>query len=184
MVHLHFEIEVNGLGIEDHVPFEEGGDEVDHDEAQQHLRVVIAVKQPRGEVRQYLQEIRLGNVLPQLQELQPNQREVIDVEGTALLYDDVFSGQEEVLHSTVQKDEIQEGLRQIQAEVRSESFILGDDHLSEGDSSHVLLGEEEYVRLVDRLLLLLQLLLLPFVLPVDALYLVRVLLLLVVLEVL
>lgn len=110
VIHLHFEFKVDCLGIKHYILFQQSRDEVDHDESYQDLRIVIIVERVRGQVGQYFQEIRLGDVFPQLQELQANQGKVIYMNGPTLLHDDVFSSQEEILNPTMHEDEIHECL--------------------------------------------------------------------------
>lgn len=86
---------------------------------------------------------------------------------SAFLNDYVFSGQEQILNSAVQKYKVHKSLEEIQTKIWGKSFILADDHLSESHSSDLQFGEEEGIGLIDRLILAIQLLSLFLVFKVD-----------------
>ena len=83
------------------------------------------------------------------------------MEGSAVLDDDVFGGDEEVFDSAVEEEEVHDCAGEVEAELGGEPFVLSEDHFSQGHPVDELLGDEDGVGFIDALLFLLQLLLIP-----------------------
>jgi hypothetical protein len=76
------------------------------------------------------------------------------MKSSAILNDDVLSGDEKIFNSSVHKYEVYNPFSEIQAELRGESFILIDNHLPESNAFDVLLRDEQHIRLIGIFLLL------------------------------